>query len=181
MNNHSGTAPSPWITRFCSLIRPGGSVLDVAYGSGRHLRALHERGFLVTGIDRDVQAVAGLESIAEIVVADIESGPWPLPGRRFDAVIVTNYLWRPLAPQLLESLADGGALLYETFCEPQAGIGRPRRAEFLLRHGELLTLAAGLHIVAYENGFLGNPDRFVQRIAAVKASSAQAQAVRYPL
>jgi hypothetical protein len=160
MNNHSGTAPSPWITRFCSLIRPGGSVLDVAYGSGRHLRALHERGLLVTGIDRDVQAVAGLESIAEIV---------------------TNYLWRPLWPQLIESLADGGVLLYETFCEPQAGIGRPRRAEFLLRHGELLTLAAGLHIVAYENGFLGNPDRFVQRIAAVKASSAQAQAVRYPL
>jgi SAM-dependent methyltransferase len=174
-------APSPWITRFCSLIRPEGRVLDVACGSGRHLRGLHSRGFAVTGVDRDAQAVAPLAGIAEIIVADIENAPWPLPGRRFDAVIVTNYLWRPLWPSLLESLVDGGVLLYETFSERQAEIGRPKRAEFLLRHGELIALAAGLHIVAYEDGFLSNPDRFVQRIAAVKPPSAQAQPVRYPL
>lgn len=172
---------SPWITRFCSLIRPGGHVLDVACGSGRHVRELHAQGFLLTGIDRDAQTLAGLATIAEIIVADIENAPWPLPGRRFDAVIVTNYLWRPLWPSLLESLADGGVLLYETFSERQAGIGRPKRPDFLLRSGELLALAAGLHIVAYEDGFLGNPDRFVQRIAAVKPPSAQAQPVRYPL
>jgi SAM-dependent methyltransferase len=175
------STPSPWITRFCSLIRTGGSVLDVACGSGRHVRELHARGFGVTGIDRDAQALSALGTIAEIVIADIENSPWPLAGRHFDAVIVTNYLWRLLWPHLLDSLAGGGVLLYETFCEPQAGIGRPKRADFLLRHGELLTLAAGLHTVAYENGFIGNPDRFVQRIAAVKPSSAQAQAVRYPL
>lgn len=181
MNNHSDSAVSPWITRFCSLIRPGGSVLDVACGSGRHVRELHARGFCVTGIDRDAHALAGLGTIAEIVTADIENGPWPLPGRRFDAVITTNYLWRPLWPRLLDSLADGGVLLYETFSARQAEVGRPKRAEFLLRSGELLALAAGLHTVAYEDGFLGNPDRFVQRIAAVKPSSAQAQAIRYPL
>jgi SAM-dependent methyltransferase len=176
-----GGAPSPWITRFCSLIRSGGYVLDVACGSGRHVRELHRRGFVLTGIDRDAQALVGLDTLAEIIVADIENAPWPLPGRRFDAVIVTNYLWRPLWPSLLESLADGGVLLYETFCERQAEIGRPKRPEFLLRSGELIALAAGLHIVAYEDGFLANPDRFVQRIAAVKPPSAQAQAIRYPL
>ncbi len=181
MSTRSDSAASPWISRFCRLIRPGGSVLDVACGSGRHVRELHARGFCATGIDRDAQALAGLGTIAEIVAADIENGPWPLPGRHFDAVIVTNYLWRPLWPRLLQSLADGGVLLYETFSEHQAEIGRPKRAEFLLRPGELLTLAAGLHIVAYEDGFLGNPDRFVQRIAAVKPSPAQAQAIRYPL
>jgi SAM-dependent methyltransferase len=174
-------APSPWITRFCSLIRPEGRVLDVACGSGRHLRGLHSRGFTVTGVDRDAQAVAPLAGIAEIIVADIENAPWPLPGRRFDAVIATNYLWRPLWPHLLESLADDGVLLYETFSERQAEIGRPKRPEFLLRHGELLERAAGLHIVAYEDGFLTNPDRFVQRIAAVKPRSAQAAATRYAL
>jgi SAM-dependent methyltransferase len=174
-------APSPWITRFCSLIRPGGCVLDVACGSGRHVRELHRRGFVLTGVDRDAQALAPLADIAEIIVADIENAPWPLPGRRFDAVIVTNYLWRPLLPSLLENLADRGVLLCETFSERQAEIGRPKRPEFLLRHGELIALATGLHTVAYEDGFLGNPDRFVQRIAAVKLPSAQAQAIRYPL
>jgi hypothetical protein len=41
------------------------------------------------------------------VVADIEGGPWPLAGRRFDAVVVTNYLWRPL-------LADAASARWPT-------------------------------------------------------------------
>ena len=163
--------PSPWIERWAHLIAPGGSVLDVAAGNGRHTTWLAARGHVVTAVDRDGAAVMPLTSIAEVIVADIEAAPWPLAGRRFDAVVVTNYLWRPLLPTLIASLADGGVLLYETFAVGNETVGRPSRPEFLLGHGELLTAAEGLRIVAYEDGFLADPERFVQRLAAVCSGS----------
>ena len=154
--------------RWAPLIRPGGTVLDLACGSGRHLRWLAAQGFRVTGVDRDAEAVEPLRREAEIVVADVENGPWPLDGRRFDAVVITNYLWRPLAPRILESLVpQGGVLIHETFAEGNESVGRPARPEFLLRHGELLEMARGLRVVAYEDGFLDEPPRFVQRVCAV--------------
>jgi SAM-dependent methyltransferase len=173
-----GLPPSQWVQRWAPLLRERGSVLDVACGSGRHLRWLAGRGFAVTGVDRDEAALAPLRDAAEIVVADLEGAPWPLPGRRFDAVIVTNYLWRALLPVLVESLADGGVLIYETFADGQQTVGRPSRPEFLLQPGELLAAAAGLRVVAYEDGFLDAPPRFVQRIAAVKSP---ALGQRWPL
>lgn len=153
--------------RWAHLIAPGGTVLDLACGSGRHLRWLAAEGFAVTGVDRDAEAVAPLGALAEIVVADLENGPWPLPGRRFDAVVVTNYLWRPLFPAILAALADDGVLLYETFADGHQHIGRPSRPDFLLQPGELLERAAGLRIVAYEDGLLADPPRRVQRLAAL--------------
>jgi SAM-dependent methyltransferase len=161
-------APSPWVQRFAGLVRPGGSLLDLACGGGRHLRWLAAQGFAVTGVDRDATTLQPLSGLGELIVADLEGAPWPLPGRRFDAVVVTNYLWRPLVPQLLAALADGGVLIIETFADGQQHIGRPSRPDFLLRRGELLGWATGLTIVAYEDGFLEAPERFVQRIAAVR-------------
>lgn len=161
-------APSPWVTRWAHLLPGQATILDLACGSGRHVRWLAERGHRVTAVDRDAPALQPLRSCAEVIEADIESGPWPLPGRQFDAVLVTNYLWRPLWPRLLEAVAPGGLLLYETFGEGQARIGRPSRPEFLLRAGELLERCAGLHIVAFEEGRLDAPLRHVQRIVAVR-------------
>ncbi len=174
------TPPSPWVERWAHLIASGGSVLDVAAGGGRHTTWLAGRGHAVTAVDRDGAAMAPLKAIAEVVVADIEAGTWPLPGRRFDAVVVTNYLWRPLLPTLTASLAGGGVLLYETFAVGNETVGRPSRPDFLLAAGELLRAGAGLRIVAYEEGFLANPDRFVQRLAAVR-EPAGAVGRRYPL
>jgi SAM-dependent methyltransferase len=174
------SSPSPWIERWAHLIAADGSVLDVAAGSGRHARLLAARGHAVTAVDRDSAALAPLASVAELVVADIEAAPWPLPGRRFAAVVVTNYLWRPLLPTLVASLAPGGVLLYETFAAGNETVGRPSRPDFLLAPGELLDAAAGLRIVAYEDGFLTNPDRYVQRLAAVR-EPAGAVPRRYPL
>ncbi len=149
----------------------GASVLDVACGTGRHVRWFAQRGAHVTGIDRDSAAVAPLHSLARIVVADLEGRPWPLPGQVFDAVIVTNYLWRPLLPTLVDSVAPGGVLLYETFSRGHEAHGRPRNPDFLLRDGELLGAAHGLHVLAYESGLAENPTRVVQRLAAVKTAS----------
>jgi SAM-dependent methyltransferase len=162
--------PSPWVTRWARLIAPGATVLDVACGSGRHLRWLAARGHPVTGVDRDGAALAALAGVGELIEADIENAPWPLPGRRFGAVVVTNYLWRPLIPALLGSVAESGVLIYETFAAGNQAIGKPSRPGFLLNPGELLAACVPPEwcVVAYEDGFLSAPDRFVQRIAALR-------------
>ena len=72
---------------------------------------------------------------------DLESGAWPLAGEAFDAIVVTNYLHRPLFPLLLDALADDGVLLYETFARGNEAYGRPTNPDFLLRTGR--ALAAG--------------------------------------
>ena len=146
----------------------GGAVLDVACGLGRHMRWFHERNHPVAGVDRSQAAIESVAHLGEAIQADIESGPWPLPGRRFAGVVVTNYLWRPLLPRMVDTVAPGGVLLYETFAHGNATVGKPSRPEFLLQPGELLAACAGLRIVAYEDGFEAAPARFVQRIAAVR-------------
>lgn len=173
---HHSPEPSAWVARFAHLTKAGGTVLDLACGSGRHVRWLAAQGFAVTGVDRDAAAVEPLRRQAEIVVADIEGGPWPLAGRRFDGIVVTNYLWRPLLPLLPAALQDSGVLIYETFADGQQHIGKPSRPDFLLRPGELLVAFAGLRVVAYEDGFEdgsgAHAPRFVQRLVAVKAVAA---------
>jgi SAM-dependent methyltransferase len=135
-----------------------------------------ERGHAVTGVDRSAEALAGLPAEFETIEADIEAGPWPLAGRSFDAVVVTNYLWRALLPQIVQSVAPGGVLIYETFAQGNETVGKPSRPDFLLRPGELLQAAAGLRIVAYEDGFIEEPARFVQRIAAVRETGTPTRA-----
>lgn len=169
---HASEEPSAWIARWSHLVPPGGDVLDVACGRGRHLRWFQGRGHPVTGVDRDAQALATLAGVGEILQADIENGPWPLAGRQFAAVVVTNYLWRPLFPRLLAAVAPGGVLLHETFAQGNETVGKPARPDFLLAPGELLQAYAGLRVVAYEDGFVDAPERFVQRIAAVRGAPA---------
>jgi SAM-dependent methyltransferase len=164
---HTSLAPSPWVVRFAGLVEPGAAVLDVACGSGRHVRLFAERGHAVTGIDRDAEALAPLSALARTVVADIENKPWPLPGETFGAVVITNYLWRPLWPTLLASLSPGGVLICETFAIGNEAYGKPSNPHFLLNAGELLVLTRGLHVVAYEDGVLTDPMRRVQRIATL--------------
>lgn len=163
--------PSPWVLRFAALVPPRGTVLDVTCGGGRHTRHFVERGNAVTTIDRDVSGVGDLQGRAEIVQADLEDGsPWPLQGRRFDAVLVTNYLWRPLFPQLLAWLAPDGVLIYETFAQGNQRYGRPRNPEHLLGPGELLELTRGLRVVAYEEGITAKP-AVVARLCAVNGDA----------
>jgi len=175
-------APSDWVMRWRQAwARPGCTALDLACGSGRHVRMLSSAGAQVTGVDRDAAALAGLRTLpgVQLIEADIEAGPWPLQDRRFDVVVVTNYLWRPLFDRIKAAVAPGGWLIYETFTDGQQTIGRPARREFLLRPGELLAMCADLRVVAFEDGFAGGPPppgceaapvngRYVQRVAAVR-------------
>lgn len=164
--------PSPWIVRWSHLLESQTPVLDVACGSGRHLAWFAERGHPVTGIDRSIEQARLNVPAAQLVCADIENGAWPLRADggvlQFGAVVVTNYLWRPLQETLVGSVAPGGVLLYETFAAGNETLGRPTRADFLLQPGELLRACGALEVVAYENGYLPDPPRFVQRIAAMR-------------
>ena len=166
----TATAPSDWVQRFAHLLAPHARVLDVACGRGRHAAFLAALGHDVTGIDRDAQALDALPSNVTAVHADIEHDPWPLAYEQFDAVVVTNYLWRPLWPQILGSVRDGGVLIYETFGHGNAEFGKPSRPDFLLQPSELLRVCTGWQVVAYEHGLRSAPDRVVQRIAAIKPS-----------
>lgn len=177
---HGTENPSAWVQRWAHLIAPGRTVLDVACGAGRHMRFLASRGQSVTGVDRNPEAVAMARASGSVICADIENGPWPFAGQTFGCVVVTHYLWRPLLPTLVSSLAPGGVLIYETFAAGNESVGKPARPDFLLQPGELLRATEGLRTVAYEDGFESSPDRFVQRIVAVRAGPSDA-IERWPL
>jgi SAM-dependent methyltransferase len=154
--------------QWAGLMAPQATVLDLAAGRGRHAIFFAERGHKVTAVDRDISRLPDHPNL-ERLEADLEDGsPWPLPDRRFGAVVVTNYLHRPLMPQLLASVAPGGVLLYETFMAGNERFGKPSNPDHLLKDGELLELVRGkFSVVAYEARLISEPAMaMVQRIAA---------------
>ncbi len=163
--------PSAWVRRFAWCLPQGGTVLDLACGSGRHSRYLLGLGYRVTALDRDLSAMADLEGTPglTLVQADLEDGsPFPLSGQRFQGVLVANYLYRPILADLVAAVAPGGGFLYETFARGNERFGRPSNPDFLLRPGELLEALRGhLRILAYEDLVVSEPKpAAVQRIAA---------------
>ena len=154
-------------------------MLDLAAGLGRHTAALRSAGHPVLAVDRDVRGLAmrfAGDSGCEIRTVDLENGdPWPLGGG-FAAIIVTNYLHRPLLPAMPGALAAGGVLLYETFMSGNEHFGRPTNPDFLLRPGELLaSFLDRLQVVAFEQGIVTLPrPAALQRIAAVKSAAPSA-------
>jgi SAM-dependent methyltransferase len=165
---HADSAPSEWVLRWAGLVSPPSQVLDLAGGMGRHAQVFADRGCRVTLADRSEAAMANARHLLNVtpVQADLENQPWPFQPGQFDAIVVTHYLWRALFANILASLRPGGLLIYETFARGQETIGRPSDPEFLLERGELLRVCTGLHVLAYEDLRLRNPDRFVQRICA---------------
>jgi len=165
---------SAWIDRFRHLVPPGGAVLDVAAGRGRHSELFLVHGHPVTAVDRDtaaLAALAGREGL-EILAVDLETdAPWPFPAGSFAGVVVCNYLHRPRLSAIVDTVAAGGVLLYETFAAGNERFGRPRNPDFLLRPGELLAAVGDrLNVVAYEHGITGGAQpRVRQRICAVAA------------
>ncbi len=204
---HGTENVSPWVARWAHLVprnvaddATGGRVLDVACGAGRHLMHFLRQNRAVAGIDIARTAIeliasklsAEERSRCQLIEADIENGPWPLTTQgaqgaqgvqKFAGVIVTNYLWRPLLPTILQSVAPGGVLIYETFATGNETVGKPSRPDFLLQPGELLRVCSegGLRVIAYEDGFSEQPDRFMQRIVAVRENSASISPARYAL
>lgn len=177
------TAPSAWVLRFAPLVRPGGRVMDLACGGGRHARMMLERGHAVLCVDKNTDAVADLtaHTDAEVLTLDLESGqpvfdaPGPLAGQAFDGIIVSNYLYRPHLPALIDALSPGGVLIYETFARGNEAFNRPRNPDHLLKSGELLDAVQDkLYVVAYEHGVVENSEipGVKQRLCALNTLAA---------
>jgi len=168
MHGHHDSAPSPWVRRWAAQVRPGGSILDVAAGGGRHASFLARMGFEVEAVDRDLSAFVDPPPGVRLLEADLEKGAWPYGGRAFDAIVVTNYLHRPLLPLLVGSLEPGGMLIYETFAQGNERFGKPSNPAFLLAPGELLEAVRGrLRVLGYEDLTVAEPrPAAVQRLAA---------------
>ena len=158
-------SPSAWVARWAPLITKG-RVLDVACGGGRHARLFLERGLKVVAVDREPQDIPG----ARFIQANLEDGsPWPLAGERFEGIVVTNYLHRPLMGILRDSLAQGGVLIYETFMQGNERFGRPSNPEFLLQPGELREAFKDLTLKGFEEGEVADPKpAMIQRLCAVR-------------
>jgi len=177
VNIHARDAPSsPWVRRFLPLIAPGGRVLDLAAGEGRHTRLLLDRGFAVTAVDRKTEELRrdfGDEPRCRVITVDLENGePWRL-GDGYDGIVVSLYLHRRLFPDLAAALAPVGVLIYETFMAGNERFGRPTNPDFLLKPNELFdTFAHALRVVAFEQGEVEAPKpAMMQRIAAIKGAS----------
>jgi SAM-dependent methyltransferase len=179
-------APSPWVARFSPLV-PQGEVLDLACGGGRHARLLASLGHAVLAVDRDADALQRAAGPGiKVRQLDLEGGeelpcPWPFEEGVFAGIVVTNYLHRPLFAGILDSLAPGGVLIYETFALGNEVFGRPSSPRFLLRPGELLETVrahgqnkgtAELRVIAFEEGYVDLPKpAMVQRICVLKTGA----------
>jgi len=172
-HHHAQFHPSPWVVRFLERAPTAGTVLDLACGSGRHGRLCHAAGHPVLMLDRDISGVTDMMQLqgVEVMQADLEGGNrWPLGKRRFDVLIVTNYLHRPLIPHILAAVAPGGLLIYETFAAGNAKYGGPGNPDYLLEKGELLrAMPPEFEVLAFEDVELQEPrPAVVQRIAACR-------------
>ncbi|MCF8467075.1 MAG: class I SAM-dependent methyltransferase [Sneathiella sp.] len=163
---------SPWIEKYSKLIPQNGPVLDVACGSGRHSLYLLGVGYDVIVVDIDTAEISKIQGYPNlsIVEADLEKDPWPFSKPAFSSVVVVNYLWRPLFPDLLDALLPGGILLYDTFAQGNERYGRPSNPDFLLAPGELYNLCQGkLEILDFMHGYVEVPKPALrQSIAARK-------------
>ncbi len=172
---------SPWVARFAPLAKAG-EALDLACGSGRHTRLLAARGMQVLALDRNAELLAALAGPNVATLQhdlEAEDAVWPFEPGRFALIVVTNYLYRPLFPQLAASLLPDGILIYETFAQGNQVYGKPSNPDFLLAPEELLGLAhaGGLQVLAYEDGHVDRPHPAqVQRLCAAGPGFAKTEA-----
>ena len=170
---------SRWVRRFAGLIPPNSKVLDLACGGGRHARYAASLGHSVLAVDKDVSALStnptqNIRCLSfDLELSDsLSHADWPLAPDQFGGIIVTNYLHRPLMPDLVGSMRAGGVLIYETFAQDNGLFGKPSSPDFLLLPGELLRLASSkpeFHVLAFEDGYVSDPKpAMVQRICFIR-------------
>ena len=163
-------------------LRITGGVLDLACGRGRNGLFLVRHNVPVIFADNNeahLQFIqAALEDASPIAaqsecwLVDFEvdrgEGRNPLAGKVFDAVMVFNYLHRPLFPAIKEAIRPGGLIVYETFNQQQKQFGRPSNPDYLLQAGELRQVFDGWEIISDFDGEVSEPERAISRLIARK-------------
>lgn len=174
---HSNAIAAPLLTDNLALLKTlemDAGVLDLACGRGRNGLLLARNKISVTFADKDVGVLRDIA--ATLAEADLEGECWrldlevedtkPLAGRSFDAVLVFNYLHRPLFDSLHEAIRPGGLIFYETFTVQQRKFGRPSSGAFLLQANELHERFSEWEILHYFEGQLANPERAIASLIA---------------
>ncbi len=159
-----------WNQRFASATKPGnpayvltanvhllpgrGRALDLACGLGANALLLAREGLQVDALDASSVALAKLADYAAreqlpIVThrCDLEHN-WQAE-QRYDVIVCSHYLHRPLCPRLQDALCSGGLLYYQTFTRDKISPEGPASAEYLLAKGELADLFKYLQLVFY--------------------------------
>lgn len=163
--------------RLFSELIEGSEVLDLACGSGRNGLALTENDMKVTFVDNSESALAEVFTKIQgknrhkhqCLRIDLEDGKSSLfDTRKFDAILVFNYLYRPLFPKIKSALSKGGLIFYETFTTEQKLFGRPKNPNYLLRDNELLENFEGWEIIDYFQGVKLYPQRAIASLVARK-------------
>ncbi len=176
---HSNATVSPLVAENLSLLKAlkaEHGVLDLACGNGRNGMHLVRNSIAVTFADRNAEALAEIDSalaggsgLGKTWLVDLEAEhSEPLAGTQFDAILVFNYLHRPLMNAIGRAIKNGGLLFYETFTTAQREFGRPNNPDFLLRPGELQEYFSGWEILQYFEGERENPQRAVASLIAKK-------------
>lgn len=164
-------AASPWIAKYAHLFPPRGVVLDVACGAGRHSVYLREMGHHMIAVDIDTGRfeARGMHGDIALIEADLEGDGWPFRAASFAGIVVVNYLWRPLFPEIIAALKPGGVLLYDTFMQGNEKFGRPRNPDFLLAPGEFARVfGRSLEIIDAFEGDVAEPAPACRQMIAAR-------------
>jgi SAM-dependent methyltransferase len=149
--------PSRWVLDTVARLPNDLPVVDIAGGAGRHAIPIARTGRPVLLIDIAINAVTAVRKAApgiDVVVASTSA--LPLRPRQFGVVLVTNFLDRAIFADLVNLIAPGGFLVYETYTVAhlelvRRGMARgPSSPEYLLAPGELPRLASGLDVLEYQ-------------------------------
>jgi 2-polyprenyl-3-methyl-5-hydroxy-6-metoxy-1,4-benzoquinol methylase len=147
------------------LLPKQGVALDLACGLGANSLLLAEQGLAVHAWDISSVAIAQLDKLAqqsglEIHVLERDVSIQPPEPDSVDVLVVTHFLVRAMAADLVAALKPGGLLFYQTFCRDKVYAQGPSNPEYLLKDNELLQLFSGLKVRVYrEESLLGNHDQ----------------------
>jgi SAM-dependent methyltransferase len=107
----SHAAPNNTVVEWVNTLPPGGAILDVGCGVGRHVIYLGSRGFRVAGVDVSPSGVKMAQAacvergiVFDGRVSDMTTLPWA--DRSFDAALSTSTIHHHLRAGIVQALAE---------------------------------------------------------------------------
>jgi len=175
--SHLNASVSTLVTEHLDLLQDleiQTSVLDLACGFGRNGLFLVTHQIPVTFADKNSAALLQIEAALQTQAGsgqtwqvDFEvAAEKPLAARQFDAILVFNYLHRPLLGAIKQAVRPGGLIFYETFTVDQGAYGKPSNPDFLLRKGELRDSFQDWQVLHDFEGDKTDPQRAVANLIA---------------
>lgn len=144
-----------WVLQHNQHLLPAqGRALDLACGLGANALLLAAQGLDTGAWDSSTVALKKLSDFAaqqsllvNTVLRDVEAEP--PAAESFNVIVVSQFLYRPLFPRLVDALLPGGLLFYQTYHQQKLSDRGPSNPDYLLAPGELLQQFTALQTVFY--------------------------------